>query len=95
MVYLRKRKQLSTVGSCTKIPGNLLGPGYWYGFLKRYKDTLSHQVVQFGHTNFSKWCNFENSERIYNIVYKAMELAGLSKSYLLQNGRTREEKVLE
>ncbi len=79
MMCLSKRKQLSTLGSCTKVPTSLLGPGYWYGFRKRYKDKLiSHQGVQFGHDH-SKWCNFETFERMYNLVYEAMELAGVVK----------------
>ena len=32
MIYLRKRGQLTTVENSTKIPSNLLGPGYWKGF---------------------------------------------------------------
>ena len=39
--YLKTRNQYSTDGSATKIPGNMLGTGYWKGFLPRY----AHELV--------------------------------------------------
>jgi len=79
MMYLRKRGQLTTVGSSTKIPSNLLGPGYWTGFRKRHKDKLvSQRGVQFGH-NRSEWCSYKNFDTMYNLVYEAMAQAGVAK----------------
>ena len=76
-MYLNKREQLSTIGSSTKVPGNLLGPGYWSGFRRRHKDKLiSHRGVQFGH-NCSEWCNYDNFKWMYSLVYEAMEPAGV------------------
>ena len=77
--YLKKRRQYSIHGSKTKIPGMLLGPGYWRGFRARYHHRLvSKRGVQFGH-NRSEWCKFENFEKMYNLVYEAMEIAGVAK----------------
>lgn len=41
--YLQRRGQYSTNGSVTKLPGNLLGAGYWRGFRKRHYDKLVSQ----------------------------------------------------
>ena len=79
IMYLKKWGQFTTVRSSTKIPGNLLGPGYWARFRKSHKDKLvSQRCVQFRH-NPSKWCNYENFDRIYNLVYEAMERAGVAR----------------
>jgi len=75
--YLKARNQYSTDGYATKIPGNLLGIGYWKGFRRRYAHELvSKKGVQFGH-NRSEWCKHSNFERMYNIVYEAMHMAGV------------------
>ena len=57
----------------------LLGSGYWRGFRKRYHHRLvSKKGVQFGH-NRSEWCKFENFEKMYDLVYEAMEVAKVAK----------------
>ena len=57
----------------------LLGPGYWRGVRARYHHRLvSKKGVQFGR-NRSEWCKFENYEKMYNLVYKSMEIAKVAK----------------
>ena len=88
--YLQKRNQLSKDGSSTRVPGNLLGPGYWSGFRKRHKDKLvSQQGVQFGH-NRSEWCSYKIFEKMYDLVYEAMELAGVAKKITCRTMAKRE-----
>ena len=70
--YLSKRRQYSSSGSKTKIPGMLLGTGYWRGFCQRYQHRLvSKRGVQSGH-NRSEWCKYQNFEKMYDLVYEAM-----------------------
>ena len=94
MMYLKKRGQLTTVGSSTKIPSNLLGPGYWKGFRKRHKDKLvSQRGVQFGH-NRSEWCSYKNFDTMYNLVYEAMAQAGVARKLPVKEWQNiRGEKV--
>ena len=79
ILYLTKRGQYNINSSKTKIPGMLLGPGYWRGFRTRFRHRLvSKKGVQFGH-NRSEWCKYENFQKMYDLVYEAMEIAGVAK----------------
>ena len=76
--FQQKRGQFTLTGSRTKNPGCLLGAGYWYGFRKRNKHKLvSKRGVQFGH-NRSEWCKYDNFQNMYQLVYEAMEHAGVA-----------------
>ena len=69
IAYLQSRKQhAGPDGSTTRIPGSLLGSGYWAGFRRRHRHLLvSKRGVQFGH-NRSEWCKYENLKTIYGLV---------------------------
>jgi len=75
--YLKSRGQYYVKGSNTKSPGSLLGSGYWRGFRRRHNHRLvSKRGVQFGH-NRSEWCKYDNFKVMYDLVYEAMEIAGV------------------
>ena len=79
MMHMKKRGQVSISGCGSTAPGNLLGKGYWKGFCKQHHHLLvSQRGVQFGH-HHSEWCNFQNFQTMYELVYKAMVHAGVAE----------------
>lgn len=94
MSYLDKRGQFCREGSPTRLPGCLLGIGYWSGFRRRHEHRLtSKKGVQFGH-NRSEWCTHKNFKTMYSLVYEAMEVAGVARKLPQAEWRNeRDERV--
>ena len=81
--YYRERKFFDNEDKyCAKKDGeeqkSILRQGYWCGFMRRH----GHRIVTKKGRKFTKdrsaWCHYSNFVKMYNLVYKAMESAGVA-----------------